>query len=180
MLGKLLIGQDRYAELSAGGGNCALLESNRSCAGVLPHVPNQTTVAASEIEPAYALEATEQSFDDPGDPAPFVLTHRPRWRSQLKAVVNERIRPLTRVVAIVVNALELGPGIGNERKPASIAAPELVVTPAVAAVDRAQGVRPGAAQTASVAVRAVPEIAQGGDGNPFSLRCPPEPEGRWR
>jgi hypothetical protein len=115
---------------------------------VISEVADQPAVATAEVKPADARQATEQLLHDARDAPPLVLADGQFGVRELEAIVDARIRSFAGVVAIVVDAREVGPGVGDERKATGIASAQLVVTLAVAAADIAKTLGAGTTDAA--------------------------------
>ena len=101
---------------------------------MVTQIADKTTIAAAEVQPTDTLQSAHQSLDQAGDPTPLIQLGGLRGGGQFEAVVDQRVSSYAGVVALVVDAGEISPRIGDERVAALNAAAELVIAIAVAAV----------------------------------------------
>ena len=105
---------------------------------MLTDVPDQAAVATAEVQPADAVQSSEQLLDGARDAAPLVLADGSLGVGELKAVIDQRIRSVSGVVAIVVDLGKLGPRVGDEGKTTVVTSPQLIIPLAIAPMDLAE------------------------------------------
>lgn len=125
--------------------------------------PDKTAVATTEVKPADACEASQQTFHNPCDATPLVLADRAFGTCKLKVVVHQWIGAVAGVVALIVDLSKIGPRIGDECEATNVAAAQLEIAVAVGTVHAPEVSRAGTADKARSAIGRGLELCQAPD-----------------
>src|SRR5580700_4007033 len=112
-------------------------------------MPYQASVAAPIVQPAAVPVApAAQMRDKSGDAGPLVHSDRAVGLLKLESIVDERVGPFPRVVAVIIDPSEIEPRVGNERVVAPWTAGDMVLAAAELSEYRAHRACVGSADAA--------------------------------